>query len=277
MHANGKLEDIILKAIEKNFHTFALTEHMPRSENKHLYPEESSVDDLEKMFESYLHKAFTLQEKYKNKINIVVGMETEYLNNSYLEIITRKKNKVQFLVGSLHHVKEIPIDFSEELYLYAESQCEDLVLEYLDRQFELINHLKPAIVGHFDLYKMYSRENSFYRQNHIKKINRNIQAVVDYGGLFEINSRVWKRRFDADGCPSEEIINIIKSFNGRFTISDDCHGPDDVGMHYGRLYEYLKKNDIRDIWYLVSDGLMGIKFKCHSDILNDSFWKAYGV
>lgn len=38
-HAKGTLEEMIQAAIAKGFHTFALTEHIPRG-NEDLYPEE---------------------------------------------------------------------------------------------------------------------------------------------------------------------------------------------------------------------------------------------
>jgi histidinol-phosphatase (PHP family) len=39
-HAKDSLEDVIKRAIELNMSLLALTEHMPRTEKKDLYPEE---------------------------------------------------------------------------------------------------------------------------------------------------------------------------------------------------------------------------------------------
>lgn len=39
-HARDSLEDIVLRAISLKMHLLALTEHMPRDNNKDLYPEE---------------------------------------------------------------------------------------------------------------------------------------------------------------------------------------------------------------------------------------------
>ena len=34
----------------------------------------------------------------------------------------------------------------------------------------------------------------------------------------------------------------------KFTLSDDSHGPNDVGMHYDKLHAYAKENGIRTVY-----------------------------
>lgn len=42
---------------------------------------------------------------------------------------------------------------------------------------------------------------------------------------------------------------IIKS-GGRFTLSDDSHGPHAVGLNYHRLREYVQRVGLKELWYL---------------------------
>ena len=39
-HARGTLEEVVQEAIRQGFHTYALTEHVPRHRLSDLYPEE---------------------------------------------------------------------------------------------------------------------------------------------------------------------------------------------------------------------------------------------
>ena len=41
-HARDTLEEVVKEAIRKNMQVLALTEHMPRDEDRDLYPEEVS-------------------------------------------------------------------------------------------------------------------------------------------------------------------------------------------------------------------------------------------
>lgn len=45
---------------------------------------------------------------------------------------------------------------------------------------------------------------------------------------------------------------LIAKLGGRFCLSDDSHGPQAVGLNYGRLRDYLVENNIRNIWFLAS-------------------------
>ena len=46
---------------------------------------------------------------------------------------------------------------------------------------------------------------------------------------------------------------LILSLNGRFTLSDDSHGPLAVGLHYDKLYKYLKDRKLEKLWVLTED------------------------
>lgn len=40
---------------------------------------------------------------------------------------------------------------------------------------------------------------------------------------------------------------------GRFTLSDDSHGPHRVGEHYTRVRDYLRRIGVHTLWYLTRD------------------------
>lgn len=39
------------------------------------------------------------------------------------------------------------------------------------------------------------------------------------------------------------------SLGGRFTLSDDSHGMAQVGTNYGRLLYFIRKAEIKEIWF----------------------------
>lgn len=67
-------------------------------------------------------------------------------------------------------------------------------------------------------------------------------------------------------------LQLIQEKGGRFTLSDDCHGPNDVGMHYDKLGAYLKEVNVDTIHYLVREDDQVI-IKENNKILQDPFWK----
>ncbi|KAG0345294.1 histidinolphosphatase [Podila humilis] len=297
-HAKGTLEQVVQSAIHRRFTSLGLSEHMPRYKPEQLYPEEAhlTTEDLQLLFDEYLLEAARLQQKYKDQIDLFIGFETEYFDTQSISLInalrqpyrprfcasnvgagnTEKNNNnnnnaaplptIQYIVGSLHHLRGIPIDFSKELYLKALDQVgngswETLFQIYFDEQYQLLQGTQPEVIGHFDLIRLFFdaidhhlAEDSQVRGDLSSQlwdlVKRNVAAVVEYGGLFELNSRSWKKGM-LDAYPSRDIISAIKSAGGRFTLSDDSHGPDDIGMFYdSKLKDYLHRMDITEVYYL---------------------------
>ncbi|KAF9393226.1 histidinolphosphatase [Podila verticillata] len=288
-HAKGTLEQVVQAAIDRRFTSLGLSEHMPRYKPDQLYPEEAhlTTQDLQLLFDDYLTEAARLKEKYKDQIEIVIGFETEYFGHesiTYIQNLRQPQRKrftptgasmghfdtalptVQYIVGSLHHLRGIPIDFSKELYLKAfedvgKGSWETLFEVYFDEQFQLIQGVQPEVIGHFDLIRLFFDAIQQVGDNQVRGelsgklwdlVHRNIGSVVGYGGLFELNSRSWKKGM-LDAYPSRDIIAAIKAAGGRFTLSDDSHGPDDIGMFYDpKLKDYLERMGINEVFYLVA-------------------------
>ncbi|KAF9930553.1 histidinolphosphatase [Linnemannia zychae] len=301
MHAKGTLEQVVQSAIDRHFTTYGLSEHMPRYSPDQLYPEEShlTVENLKDMYDQFLQEALRLQSKYKDQITLLIGLETEYFNKDSIALVRALRQphrqyqlrdssatatvptaidlpQVQYIVGSLHHVHGVPLDFSQELYLKAletvgKGSWETLFQEYFNAQYDMLQGLQPEVVGHLDLVRIFfsaikgchhghnhngdEKDEQETNQNRLTEqlwqlVKRNVDYVIGYGGLFELNSRAWKKGL-ADAYPQRDILEYILSKNGRVTLSDDSHGPDDVGMFYNpELKQYLEQMKIDKIYYL---------------------------
>ncbi|KAJ2760938.1 hypothetical protein H4S06_001469 [Coemansia sp. BCRC 34490] len=264
-HAKGSLEDVVKEAIRKKMFVLGLSEHVPRSRAQDLYPEEADMTtgDLHQAFDDYVSEARRLREKYRDQIDILIGAETEFITDTTAEELQslRKQYKLDYFVGSLHHIDGTPMDFSQELY--------DKIVErfggdrsamfgrYFDQQLELLQKVQPEIIGHFDLVRIFHPQGPSAKEVedpiHTEEIrslaSRNIDYAISYGAIFEINSRAWKKGL-RDAYPQRDLLHEILQKGGRVTISDDSHGAQDVGMHYDRLHAYLREMGVRDVHYL---------------------------
>ncbi|TBU46518.1 Polymerase/histidinol phosphatase-like protein [Dichomitus squalens] len=268
-HAAGTLEQVVLQAIEQGFETFGLTEHVPRYRTADLYPEEASMplESLISQFDAFLDEAHRLKAKYADRINLLVGLETEHITSSDLdklsELLETAGPRIEYLVGSVHHVHAIPIDFDYDTFTKSLSsfsspsgtekeRMEAFLCSYFDSQYELMRRFHPEIIGHFDLCRLYNPTLQFsdYPDTQ-EKIRRNIRFAVSYGALFELNAAAFRKGWDA-AYPGEDVVKIIMQEGGRFALSDDSHGPHAVGLNYSRLLEYGRRVGITEIWVLRS-------------------------
>ncbi|KAH8593462.1 histidinol-phosphatase-like protein [Bisporella sp. PMI_857] len=257
-HAKDQLEDIILTAISKGFQSFSLTEHMPRDSDADLYPEETSIEPLRPMHSAFLVEAQRLRTKYAAQIKLLIGFEGEWIRPSYGPLIKELASDpaVDYFIGSVHHVHGIPIDYDAAFYRKARDVSggsdERLFEDYLDAQFEMLNELRPRVVGHFDLIRLLSDEPDRDLRpwkGVWEKAVRNLKVVVEQGGLLEVNSAALRKGLK-EPYPGKAIVQEFLGLGGKLTLSDDSHGIAHVGTNFGRAVEYLEGLGVKEVWLL---------------------------
>ena len=78
---------------------------------------------------------------------------------------------------------------------------------------------------------------------------------------------------------------MIQRHNGRFTLSDDSHGPHAVGLNYHRLPEYLQTVAISELWFLQRSNTPNVAgrtvqaaaAKVSGEWLEHEFWRARSI
>jgi histidinol-phosphatase (PHP family) len=157
-----------------------------------------------------------LREKYSSQIRILIGFETEYIRSRSVTNIKNLLNsyKFDFCVGSIHHVLGIPIDFNTELWNKAKDVCggtdEMLFAKYFDEQYELLTQIRPLVIGHFDVIRLWAPDKMVRLRQWPtvwEKVLRNIDVVIGYGGLFELNSAAFRKGFP-EAYPTSEIAAV---------------------------------------------------------------------
>lgn len=79
----------------------------------------------------------------------------------------------------------------------------------------MLQSVQPEVVGHFDLIRIFADKDlgdaTLLESEVWELIVRNLEYVIKYGGLFEINSRSWKKGL-RDAYPQRDIIKVKKGF-----------------------------------------------------------------
>jgi histidinol-phosphatase (PHP family) len=234
---------MVQAAISRGFRVYSLTEHMPR-DKEDFYPEEVctsamltrsiapsnlvfqqekfySEEGLVQLMDDFYPEAVRLREKYASQIQILIGFESEWIRPSSLKLIQTLlgKHTFDFFVGSVHHVHTISIDFDRPKYedarLKAGGTDERLFEDYFDSQYSMLQAIQPPVVGHFDLIRLLSdeREKGFKRWGGVwKRIQRNLEYVVSYGGVLELNSSALRKGM-SEPYPCLEICEVCYAFH----------------------------------------------------------------
>lgn len=255
------LNEIVRARVEKGFKYFGLSEHMPRDNKKYFYSEEiekgRTPEIMMRIFGEYVREAKRLKEKWKEEVEILVGFETDYCDPGYPELVNKIRDEfgIDYIVGSVHHVDGIPIDFDKETYQKAVAHSgglDELFAKYYEHQYDLIRKCKPEVIGHFDLIKIFAEKDFKKSAATEKLIERNIKEVISYGGIFEINPRAFEKNL-LEPYPGLEILRKIKENGGEITLGDDSHGIDDIGIYFKKAIEFAKQAGLKNLTAFTKD------------------------
>jgi histidinol-phosphatase (PHP family) len=249
-HARDRLADIIEQYIRMGFRQVGITEHIPPVHDRFLYPEEIdqglTKDLLFQRFAVYFKALRQLQADMADRIRIFAGMETEAFTG-YLPHVRQLVDAFSpdYIVGSVHHVADICFDYSPQTYKAAVAACgsvQDLYLAYFDRQFEMIEAVRPFVVGHFDLVRIHDPR---YRERVVQpeiaaKIDRNLDLIKDLNLVMDLNLRPLARG-EAEPYPTRSILEKIRSRQIPMVPGDDSHGVAQAGVHVEAGIRLLKQ------------------------------------
>lgn len=236
-HAKGQLASVVEAAFERGFTTYGLSEHAPRFQREHLYPEEATLtpSDLVDKFEGYVRAASSLREEYAERLELLVGFETEALPvSTWAEVMQelRRFGSFDYIVGSVHSVGDTWIDFNPETSERAALACggwEPLRHAYFDRLAELVGALAPEVVGHVDLIRRFEEPDFAFSSASLQHAERVLEAALASGSAIEVNAAPARRGF-GPVYPGPQILARAREMNVPVTLGDDSHGPEGVGV-----------------------------------------------
>ncbi|KAH3665776.1 hypothetical protein OGAPHI_003964 [Ogataea philodendri] len=303
-HAVDQLDDVISRVKEMGFETFCLTEHVPRYDLKLLYPEELdkgyNVDSLVGKFQDYLKHARSIQKEINSddssRLKILVGFETEGgIDDYHLERCLKFKQELKpdIIVGSVHHLNAIDIDYDRAKWLQAKGDLtlKEFFLAYFKQHQKMVIKLEPEVVGHFDLIRLFSSEydkcsdtGKILKEIDIQKdwpdvwkvISETVDLIIKQGGLIELNSAAIRKGWTT-AYPKDDILKLIIEKGGRVCLSDDSHGVKQVGLNYEKVLKHLQELQLERLYYwdLDKQGLPFINSRSLEDIALDPFWNNY--
>jgi histidinol-phosphatase (PHP family) len=256
-HARNTLEEMVQAYIARDFVWVGLTEHMPPPADEFLYPEERraglTAALMADRFGDYMAEARRLQKTYAGQIDILVGFETEAAPGA-IELARRLIDEYapDYVIGSVHHIGNIPFDYSAEAYRSAVKAAGGepaMYCRYFDRQHELILKLRPQVVGHFDLIRIFDPNYSLH-MTHAQvqeRIVRNLELIRKMDLIIDFNVSALKKGA-AEPYVSRPILEHARRLGIAVVPGDDAHSVDTVGLHLDEGVQVLMQMGFDTRW-----------------------------
>lgn len=243
-HARDTLEEIVAAYHRAGFECVGLTEHMPPMTDAGLYPDEAELGRtaawMQERFTAYVAEARRLAHEYAGRLRVLVGMEGEWYPGcgEWVERL-RERHALDYVVGSVHHVRGVCFDFSRESYGQVVSLCGGLAAmyaDYFDAQLDMMQSLKPEVVGHTDLIRLHDPDypKTLARPEIWGRMVRNLEWIRESGAVLDVNARaLMKGQPEPYVCRS--IMEAAAKMGIRFAYGDDAHGTTDVGFGFDQV------------------------------------------
>ncbi len=216
-HAKGEPEEYVLAAIEAGFDEIGFADHS-------AWPFENFVSGMrmtEAELASYCESINTLKEKYKEKINIKLGLECEYFPK-YLPWLKQriKEFGIDFLIIGHHFSKDEPgslyngnMTTHEQLYNYRD----DIIEAMESGMFSYIAHPDIFMRG----YPVFDEV--------CEEISRQIiEKSIETDTPLEYNLLGFSHSINdgKQGYPYPDFWKLISEMKPPVTMGLDAHSPD---------------------------------------------------
>lgn len=248
-HATGDVFDYVKKAIDEKYEVIGISDHAPvmkewftDEEYKSLFLNENMKFD--EFYDIYLKSIDEAILKYGDKIEILKGIESEYLP-IYHEFYDELRYHLDYMILGMHYFLSDGkiIDTYKNINGHLAISYANEVKKALDTG--LFNYL-----AHPDLYMIdyKSDKGDFVFDDDAKKAAEIIlKACEDNDVLVEINCggirhTKLKKYKDEYLYPRTEFFELAKNYNVKFIIGCDAHSVDELANeNVKKAIEFCKK------------------------------------
>ena len=145
-HAEGTIDEYILQAVKSGTKIFGFSEHAPMD-----FDPKYRIS-FEQMKE-YENNVLTAKETYKDKIEILLGYEVDFLEGHMDKRVLNAD--VDYLIGSVHFIDKWGFDNPEFIGRYEDEDIDEIWQKYFDAIERMAKTKLFDIVGHLDLIKVF--------------------------------------------------------------------------------------------------------------------------
>ena len=218
-HAEGTIDEYIQKAIALGINIYGFSEHAPMDFDSHY---RLNFDEME----SYTNDILIAKEYHKEKIQILLGYEVDWLPGYMDERVLGAK--VDYMIGSIHFLDQWGFDNPEFIGKWKNKNIDEIWKVYFEATENMAKSGKFDIVGHFDLIKIFK----FMPKQDIRLLAKNaLHAIKASNMVLEINTAGLRKPIE-EMYPSRTLVEEAYALDILITFSSDAHDVAHIGAGY---------------------------------------------
>lgn len=242
--------EVIEAAIEKGFDSIGFSGH------SYMYYSENHSMSL-KGTEEYIKEIHALREEYKDKIDVLCGLEFDMYSEVDL-------TPYDYIIGSVHY---LDIDGQKIGFDRSQDEVERVInthfggdgMAYAKAYYEALSRLPEygsfQILGHPDLIAKHSENKRFFDEDsaeYRKCVTAALEKLAGKIPFFEVNTGAVARGYRTTPYPAPFILDEFKRLGFRAVISSDCHDKRYIDCGFGEAEKLLREHGFTEIYVLLN-------------------------
>jgi len=216
-HAEGELSSYIEAAIAAGIDKYGVSDHAPMDFDPKYRMSFEQMDE-------YTNMVKTVQEKYADKIDVLLAYEVDYLPGHMDKRVLEAD--VDYLIGSAHFIDKWGFDNPEFIGKYEGADIDGIWQDYFALIKEMADTRYFDIVGHLDLIKVFK---FMPKGNLVEIAEEALQAIKQADMVLELNVAGYRKPC-AEPYPSKALLQRAFELDIPITFSSDAHKPEQVGL-----------------------------------------------
>ncbi|ADL53583.1 histidinol-phosphatase HisJ [Clostridium cellulovorans] len=243
----GEPEEYVKRAIELGFDAIGFSSHSPVHFSTSW---NMKWDELKE----YVDTINALKEKYKEDIQVYVGIEAEYFSRELVKIAPKFLG-VEYTIGSVHFMKSpvteeyLSVDGPPQEYeaiirdIYK-GDAKAFVKGYYRLIREMVITNPPDIIGHLDLIRKNNKDNMYFDENeqwYKDEVLDTLKVIAESNCILEINTGGIARGYLTTPYPNNWILEQCKILDIPLTLNSDAHNIKYLDTHFEEVVELLRR------------------------------------
>ncbi|MEJ8554469.1 histidinol-phosphatase HisJ family protein [Tepidibacter sp. Z1-5] len=228
------VEEVIKKGISMGLNEMAFTDHV-----------EYDIELID--FDKYLKMYNEMKNKYKDKIDILLGAEIGFQHHVIDDIEKLiDKYPFDFTILSTHTVDRLDICNGD---FFKDKDLKNAYLRYFENMLESIEKFKNySILGHLDFISRYTRDDQkLLYSDYIDIIDSILTKAIDNDCGIEVNTSGYRYGLDSVH-PQVDILKRYNELGGQIiTVGSDAHKSKDICADFDIAYDILKNIGFKKI------------------------------
>lgn len=217
-------------ALERGITTIACTDHWGRADFIDCSIKEAKLSD-------YAQAIREIRDEFPT-LSIVHGLEADWYEGC-AEDLAQTRGGATFLLGSIHFLNKLPIDWDKDTRIWDELGADGLWELYADQWCQAATSGLFDSMAHPDLPRLFSTKGYAPTKDLTPTFKRMADAAHEGSVHVEINTAGLIKGF-ADFYPQKELLTSFFKANVPLTVGSDAHSYKRIGDHIEQAYHYAR-------------------------------------